>query len=123
MRRLLAEHAVGTTITSNEFEEAFLLFTRRRGITPYECNVPMTLPSGTSIVVDAWWPAERVAIELDGRSTHARACAFESDRARDLELQTMEIAPGRVTWRTLTREPDWVERNVRALLGRRRPRV
>lgn len=122
VRRLLREHAVGTTITRSEFEERFLRFTRARRIEQAVFNVPMTLPSGTPIVVDVWWAAERVAIELDGRSAHERAKAFESDRARDLELATMDIAPGRITWRKLTREPDWVERNVRALLGRRRAR-
>lgn len=122
VRRLVREHAVGTTVTRNEFEERFLHFTRERSLRQPQFNEPMTLPSGTPIVVDAWWPAERVAIELDGRAAHIRAAAFESDRARDLELATMDIAPGRVTWRKLTRAPDWVEWTVRALLTRRRPR-
>ena len=120
VRRLLREHAVGTTITRSKFEERFLLFTRERAIRQPVFNVPMTLASGTPVIVDAWWPEERVAIELDGRGTHERAAAFESDRARDLELHAMDIAPGRLTWRKLSREPDWVDRTVRALLARRR---
>lgn len=118
--RLDRDHAVGTTVTRSFFEEEFLAFCRRRGIRQPWLNVPMTLGDGTPIVVDTWWPEERVAIELDGRATHARARAFEADPARDLELQAMGVETGRITWRRLTREPARVERNLRAILGRRR---
>ena len=59
-----------------------------------------------------------MAVELDGRTVHLRRKCFESDRVRDVELTVAGFLPARFTWRTVNREPEWVERQLRALLAR-----
>jgi hypothetical protein len=113
---ILGEHAPGTTITRNALEEAFLALCRREGIGRPIMNAPLTLPGGRDIVIDALWPAERLAVELDGRAVHLRRKAFEADRERDVELTVAGYVPARFTWRKVTLEPRWVAMQLRALL-------
>ena len=115
LRAILEEHAPGTTITRSDLEEAFLALCRREGIEQPLMNQPLVLPSGLSIVVDALWPAQRVAIELDSRSVHLRRRNFESDRERDIELLVAGYAPARFTSLQITRKAGWVTSKVRAL--------
>lgn len=68
-------------------------------------------------VVDFLWPRHRVAVELDGFGTHRDRQAFEGDRARDGDLQAMDFAVIRVTWRQVTREPFAVVARVAARLA------
>ncbi|MBA3268490.1 MAG: hypothetical protein H0T70_09580 [Acidimicrobiia bacterium] len=118
LRMIDAEHFAATTITRNEFEEAFLALCRAGGLPQPEMNAPLALPSGRAIEVDALWRDARVAVELDGRAAHLRRKCFESDRVRDVELTVAGFLPARFTWRTVNREPAWVERQLRALMER-----
>ncbi|MBA3300032.1 MAG: type IV toxin-antitoxin system AbiEi family antitoxin domain-containing protein [Thermoleophilaceae bacterium] len=117
LRTIDAEHFAGTTVTRNDFEEAFLALCRRGGLPQPAMNAPLILPSGCPIV-DALWRDARVAVELDGRAAHLRRKCFESDRVRDVELTVAGFLPARFTWRSVTRKPKWVERQTRALLER-----
>lgn len=47
--------------------------------------------------IDCWWPAQRVALELDGRDYHTAVQEMERDRVKDTKLQLMRIKPMRVT--------------------------
>ncbi len=71
--------------------------------------------------VDMAWPDKRLVIELDGYETHGTRRAFEDDRRRDATLQLARQRTIRVTHRWLTREPDDLERTVKALLSDERP--
>ena len=68
-------------------------------------------------VVDFLWPRHRVVVELDGFATHRDRRSFEGDRARDGDLQAMDFAVIRVTWRQLTKEPHAVVARVAARLA------
>ena len=70
--------------------------------------------------LDAYWPAERFAVELDVFETHGTRAAFERDRLRQEELALAGIEMIRVTGRRLEREPERVIERVGLLLGRRR---
>jgi hypothetical protein len=122
LRAVIEEHAPGTTITRNDLEEAFLALCRRGGIEQPLMNQSLVLPSGRHIDVDALWPRQRVAMELDGRSVHLRRRNFERDRERDIELLVAGYSPGRFTWLQITRKADWVAANVRQLTRRCRER-
>lgn len=77
----------------------------------------LTLPSGRRIRADAAYVEERVLVEADGRTAHARMRAFGEDRARDNETLEIGWTPLRYTWADVDR-PGTVARQVTALLGR-----
>lgn len=70
--------------------------------------------------LDAYWEAERFAVELDGYEYHRSRSAFERDRARQEELKLAGIEMVRITARRIAREPEEVVGRLRVLLGRRR---
>jgi predicted transcriptional regulator of viral defense system/very-short-patch-repair endonuclease len=70
--------------------------------------------------VDAYWRAERFAVEVDGWDTHRTREAFEADPVRQEDLKLAGIDSIRVTARRIEREPEVVGQRLRTLLGRRR---
>src|SRR3954452_8608054 len=89
VRAALRKRRAGATVTRSELEERFLTLLDEAGLPRREMNV---LVEGFE--VDVLWRAQRVVVELDGRSTHGTAAAFERDRGRDRALQV-------ATWRTI----------------------
>ena len=71
--------------------------------------------------LDAYWPAERFAVELDAFETHGSREAFERDRLRQEDLKLAGIEMTRVTDARLRREPKSVLERVSRLLEQRRP--
>ncbi|MDH3307362.1 MAG: type IV toxin-antitoxin system AbiEi family antitoxin domain-containing protein [Acidimicrobiia bacterium] len=69
--------------------------------------------------LDLAYPAERIAIELDGRTWHRSARAFQDDRERQnlLVIDGWEIL--RFTWDDVTLRPEAVASTVRAALRNR----
>jgi very-short-patch-repair endonuclease len=55
--------------------------------------------------VDAYWPSERLIVEVDGYAYHGNRAAFERDRRKDAALVAAGYTVVRVTWRQLTDEP------------------
>jgi very-short-patch-repair endonuclease len=112
IRRLLAE-ARAATITRSPLEDDFVAFCRKH-------RLPM--PSfNTTILgyeVDALWPAQRLAAELDSWEFHSHRAAFERDRIRDTALQVAGYRTIRVTHRRLHNEATALARELRALLER-----
>lgn len=114
---VLEEHDLGSSATSNEFEELFFNLSEENGFPRPECNVRLG-----PYKPDFLWRAHRVIVEADGHATHRTRRAFESDRARDVELGEVGWRVLRFTWRQLTQRPDWVaEKVLNALSRTRRP--
>ena len=67
--------------------------------------------------MDCAWPDQRLIVELDGRSVHDTADAFEEDRARDRRLEAAGWNVIRVTWRQLHDSPAELEADLGLLLG------
>jgi very-short-patch-repair endonuclease len=65
--------------------------------------------------VDFLWPAERLAVETDGREDHFTPIAFEEDRAGDARLTALGYQV-RFTYRQLKREPNVVASLLGSLL-------
>ena len=101
--------------TRSKFERRFREATRRAGLPPPSMNF-----NTEGYELDAYWPAERFAVELDLFETHGTRAAFERDRLRQEELKLAGIEIIRVTGPRFKREPDEVVRRVAALLHRRR---
>jgi very-short-patch-repair endonuclease len=66
--------------------------------------------------VDAVWRDRRLVIELDAWGTHHQPAVFESDRARDVDLQLAGYRVIRITWRRIREDPDGVLALLRSLL-------
>ncbi len=112
VRRLLDEHAVGSTRTRNDFEEAFLSLCRRHRLPQPEVNVPLL-----DYVVDFLWREAGLVVEVDGRATHGTRRAFQADRDRDGRLAVAGYRVLRFTWWDVTRRPAVVADRVRRMLG------
>jgi hypothetical protein len=71
--------------------------------------------------LDAYWEAERFAVELDVYETHDSRAAFERDRLRQEDLKLKGVEMIRVTGPRLDREPKAIVARVAAHLeqGRR----
>jgi very-short-patch-repair endonuclease len=105
-------------IVRGELEHLFLELVREAGLPQPQTNVKVKTRRRT-YTVDCLWPEQRVAVELDGRAAHARAAAFEEDRARDAALTAIGLRPLRFTWRRLTEEPEDVLAELEATLSGR----
>jgi very-short-patch-repair endonuclease len=71
--------------------------------------------------VDGLYADQKLIIELDGYRDHSERDRFESDRRRDALALELGFVTLRITWRRLTREPDELERQLRAILAARTP--
>jgi very-short-patch-repair endonuclease len=111
IERLLAA-AQAPTLTRSPLEYRFAAFCRQRRLPAPSFN---TTVLGRE--VDALWPRERLAVELDGWEFHRHRAAFERDRARDSALMVAGYRVIRVTHQRLTREGDALAREIAELLG------
>jgi very-short-patch-repair endonuclease len=70
--------------------------------------------------LDAYFPAERVIVELDLFSFHTDPRAFEADRERDAHHLSLGVPTVRLTWRRIHARPHHeAERVARILIARR----
>ena len=95
-----------------ELEARFFDLCRAFDLPLPSCNV---LVEG--YLVDAFWPARRLIVELDSWEFHGDRSAFERDRERDAVLQAAGYRVVRITWRRLTHDPRGVARLIRKLLA------
>jgi very-short-patch-repair endonuclease len=115
IRRLLAE-ARAVQTTRSPLEDQFAAFCR-------EHRLPMPAFNATVLgfEVDALWPKQRLAAELDSWEFHRHRAAFERDRARDAALQAAGYRTIRITHRRLQNEPSTLLNQLRALLRSNAP--
>jgi hypothetical protein len=70
--------------------------------------------------LDAYWEAERFAVELDTYDYHGGHAAFEHDRIRQEDLKLAGIEMTRITGVRMNREPTAVADRLRRLLTQRK---
>jgi len=113
LRRLIATAREPVT-TRSPFENRFAEFYREHlGDLP----TPRTNVLILDHEVDAYWPPQRLVVEMDSWEFHGHRAAFERDRARDAALQAAGYRAIRLTHRRLKAEPDAVATQLRALLA------
>jgi very-short-patch-repair endonuclease len=117
LTKAIERHRPGQ-IVRDELEHRFLELVHAAGLPDPQTNVK-TRTRRRTYEVDCLWPDEGVAVELDGRAAHARAEAFEEDRARDAALTATGLRPLRFTWRRITGEPEDVLAELKATLSGR----
>ena len=94
--------------TRSKFEDAFRSFCTRHRLPQPEIN---TFVAGYE--VDAYWPAQKLVVEVDGEDYHQD---FEADRLKDADLVEAGLKVVRVTWDRLTRQPRREAARIRRLL-------
>jgi very-short-patch-repair endonuclease len=105
LRRLLAEHAAGTTATENDFEELLIGICDDLGIPRPVCQARVG-----RYRPDFAWPDRRLIVEADSWESHGTRKAFEGDRRKDAELHALGWVVLRFTHRQMTRDREWVAR-------------
>lgn len=101
--------------TRNDFEERFVRFFDDHGLPRPRINAHLAL-RGRFFEIDALWPRERLAVELDG-GVHRTRRAFQKDRERDRILLAEGYRTARVTWDQLRDEPTQIAADLRAALA------
>jgi very-short-patch-repair endonuclease len=100
LARLAGAHT-RTTKTDSPPEETLLGLIRTAGLPDPELQVPML-----GFRLDFFWPALRLAVEVDAYGTHGSSARFEADRRRDARLLTEKlIAVIRLTRATIAERP------------------
>lgn len=115
LREALAIHRPDPTFTRSGLERRFLALVKTAGL-----PVPAMNRNVAGFELDAYWEAERFAVELDVFETHGTRAAFERDRLRQEDLLLAGIAVDRVTGPRLEREPQQVIERLQRLLAQRR---
>jgi very-short-patch-repair endonuclease len=98
-------------LTRSELEARFLTFLDAHRLPRPDVN---ELVEGFE--VDCVWPAAKLIVELDSRTWHATAAAFERDRERDRALQVKGWRVIRITWRQLRDDSDAIARDLRDVM-------
>jgi very-short-patch-repair endonuclease len=111
--RTLRDLGYGPERTRSDLERDFLRLCRRHRIPKPEVNVRVG-----PYEVDFLWRAARLVIEADSWGYHSNRAAFESDRARDVELTRRGFTVLRFTYRQVITGPETVATSIRAELRR-----
>jgi hypothetical protein len=101
--------------TRSRLERRFLALVKRAGLPRPSMNY-----FAEGYELDAYWSAERFAVELDTYDYHGGHVAFEKDRLRQEDLKLAGIEMTRVTGVRMDREPEAVVARLRRLLAQRR---
>ena len=105
-----------TNLTRGKLEQVFLVFCDRHRLPRPLVNHPIALSGHETATVDFCWPAQRVIVETDDRTTHLSPTAFENDRRRDAILTAAGWIVLRYTYARLREEPEAVAIELRTLL-------
>lgn len=117
LRAVLAEHAIGTTLTRPGLEELALAMLDGHAIKRPEVNVRVVCRDGVAPEVDFLWRRERLVLETDGGPFHRNQRQIERDRRKEADLVRAGYRVLRATWRQVEREPETVVLMVRAALA------
>jgi very-short-patch-repair endonuclease len=116
LRRVLAEHRAGSTVTHSHLEELFLSLCRREGLPQ-----PLVNHQLHGLEVDFYWPLHEVAVETDGWAFHHSRDAQQRDANRHNRLLLAGVLPLRFTYRDLTRQAKGSMLRLRQALRGRGP--
>ncbi len=103
--------------TRSELEDMFVAFIERFGLPRPELNVPMN-----GRIVDAFFRAEGVIVELDGYEFHRTRAVFERDRKKDVDALVSGLLTVRITEDRLDRIPEEEAARLGQILESRRGR-
>jgi very-short-patch-repair endonuclease len=108
---VIPDHAPDPGFTRSEAERRLRALCKAAGL-----PAPKTNARVAGYEVDAYWPEQRLIVEVDGYEYHGTRQAFERDRRKDAALQVAGYRVVRITYRRLTTEPYSVSAQLGALL-------
>ncbi|HST41849.1 MAG TPA: DUF559 domain-containing protein, partial [Conexibacter sp.] len=114
-RELARIEAVGWQLTRSDLEDALSALVDDHALPPPQLNA--RIAGGEE--VDAVWPAERVAVEVDGWDAHRGRVAFQRDRTKSNALTLAGWTVLRFTWTDVTQRQRQTAAHIRTALGRR----
>jgi hypothetical protein len=114
LRDALVPHRTDA-FTRSGLERSFLALIKKFGLPRPSMNLFIE-----GVELDAYWPSERFAVELDTFDYHGTPAAFEDDRVRQENLKLAGIEMVRITGTRMDREPEAVARRIDLLLSQRR---
>ncbi len=112
LRRVLAPRKLPGLEARSELERRFVDLCRDAGLPLPALNV-----SVEGYEVDAFWPAQRLIVELDGYAFHRTRKSFEQDRVRDATLQLAGQRVLRITHRRVVYDAEAVVATLERALG------
>ena len=118
---LLAERPLSRRPMGSEYESALFQALDKGGLPRPSAQVVVTMPDGSTRIIDFAYPEAKVGIEADSYPWHGSRSAWERDHRRNNELSAMGWTLLLVTWGWLQAHPDQVVDLVgRALAVRER---
>jgi very-short-patch-repair endonuclease len=116
LRAILERRELGRTITDSPAESAMGRLLVQRGLQPVHHHL-VAVRSGATFELDFAFPAERVALEIDGYGIHLRSFeAFDDDRWRRNELELDGWLVLNFSGSAVRRRPDRIVQQVRSAL-------
>ncbi len=112
LRAALIERTPGAAPRDSELEDMLARIIADAGLPTPHYQYPVELSFGRAHI-DAAYPESRLAIECDGYAWHADRMAFDRDRERDTELQTLGWRVLRFTWAKLRWRQPYVADHIR----------
>lgn len=79
---------------------------------------PLRNKTASGYEVDFHWPSHRLVVEFDSWEHHRDRASFDRDREKWAELQDQGWTVIPITWKALTRRPEWVVAKIAAALAR-----
>jgi hypothetical protein len=101
--------------TRSDLEDKFVNFCSRHGLPE-----PVLNQTVNGHEVDAFFPTERLIVEVDGYEVHAGRVSFEHDRERDAEMLVLDLPTVRVTEARIDNAPEKEAARLHTILERRR---
>lgn len=111
--RSVLDTLTSPSLTRSEAESRLLELVRQANL-----PAPVTNTRIGRWEVDAYWPRQRLVVEVDGYAFHSNRRAFERDRLKDGELLLRGLRVLRITWRQLASEPHAVVATLAAAVSR-----
>ena len=101
--------------TRSDLEDRFVPFCERFGL-----PTPLINECVAGREVDAFFPVERLIVELDGYDFHSSKASFRSDRDNDAHALALDIPTVRITSDRVDHEPEKEARRLARILELRR---
>lgn len=112
LNQALERHQPRLARTRSDLETAFLALCEREGLPIPDINAKVS-----RMRIDAVWPAQRVAVELDGYQGHHTPAQLKRDRRRELHARNDGFVLIRYSWDQVFDDPDPVAADLRRALS------
>lgn len=117
LRALLDARSDAAGMTESVLEARMLRLCREQGLPEPACQHHVRVGARLVGRIDFAYPADRLAIEVDGYESHSSLGAFSRDRTRQNDLVALGWTVLRFTWDDVVHHPSQVARAVITVLG------